>query len=46
MANIPAVCPKCGNKTFKSPRAKPEANDYLICTKCGTGSGRNNSSGR
>ena len=34
MADVQAVCPKCGNKTFVSPRPKTEPNDVLTCDRC------------
>ena len=33
---IPLVCPICGGENFFSPKRKPEHEDYVTCTGCGT----------
>jgi len=33
---IPLACPICGGENFFSPKRKPEHDDYVTCTGCGT----------
>jgi hypothetical protein len=33
---IALACPVCGGENFYSPKRKPEHDDYVACTGCGT----------
>ena len=33
---IPLACPVCGGENFYSRQSKPEHDDYVACTGCGT----------